>query len=430
MARNQLSAPAAAIKSLEAGTFTTLLNRLDRGGSLQARRLSTGAVQLYWRYTLNGKTHREPVGIYDASAPPKKLEPTSRGFGLAAAVEKCRELASLHESRIQTGGLRELKAETRRVFVAQKQAEVERATHTLDKLLDLYVDHLRQQGRRSHVDASQIFKRHVVEAFPKVAGLPANDVTTDHVLEIQRRLVEAGKGRTSNKLRSYLRAAYQCAQDVKTTASIPVAFKAFGVTNNPAAQTRRLGQFDRADKRPFSLGEMRTYWSLIADASGLEGAVLRLHVLTGGQRIEQLVRLLVKDVRDDAITLYDAKGRPGQGPRLHVVPLVEAARVAVAGLPREGEFAISTTKGAKPISVRTMAGWAQGLVGTRIAGFQLKRVRSGVETLLASKGISRDVRGQLQSHGLTGVQARHYDGHDYLAEKRHALELLVAELRG
>jgi hypothetical protein len=58
----------------------------------------------------------------------------------------------------------------------------------------------------------------------------------------------------------------------------------------------------------------------------------------------------------------------------------------------------------------------------------LKRVRSGVETLLAANGVSREVRGHLQSHGLTGVQARHYDGHDYLAEKRRALELLAAEL--
>lgn len=42
------------------------------------------------------------------------------------------------------------------------------------------------------------------------------------------------------------------------------------------------------------------------------------------------------------------------------------------------------------------------------------------------KGISRDIRGQLQSHGLTGLQARHYDGHEYVAEKRHALEVLCA----
>ena len=68
------------------------------------------------------------------------------------------------------------------------------------------------------------------------------------------------------------------------------------------------------------------------------------------------------------------------------------------------------------------------MVGDAIEDFQLKRIRSGVETLLAANGVSREVRGHLQSHGLTGVQARHYDGHDYMPEKRQAIEVLVREL--
>ena len=39
------------------------------------------------------------------------------------------------------------------------------------------------------------------------------------------------------------------------------------------------------------------------------------------------------------------------------------------------------------------------------------------------------MRGHLQSHGLTGVQARHYDGHDYMREKRSALDILSCELQ-
>ena len=58
----------------------------------------------------------------------------------------------------------------------------------------------------------------------------------------------------------------------------------------------------------------------------------------------------------------------------------------------------------------------------------MKRIRSGVETLLAARGVNREVRGHLQSHGLTGVQARHYDGHDYLAQKRQALAVLMREV--
>ena len=217
MATTQTSGAAAAIKSLEGGAFVTLHSRLDRGGALQARKLSTGAVQLYWRYSLAGKTSREPIGVYDPLAPPKKLQPTPRGYGIAAALEKCRALADIHAERAHTGGLREAKVEERNTFLAQKSAEAEKSTRTLDKLLDAYVAHLKTQGRRSHVDADQIFKRHVNEAWPAVAQTPAADLTPDQVLDMLRRLIEVGKGRTANKLRSYLRAAYQCALDVRTT---------------------------------------------------------------------------------------------------------------------------------------------------------------------------------------------------------------------
>ncbi len=44
--------------------------------------------------------------------------------------------------------------------------------------------------------------------------------------------------------------------------------------------------------------------------------------------------------------------------------------------------------------------------------------------MLALGRVSTDIRGRLQSHGISGVQARHYDGHDDMDEKREALETL------
>lgn len=420
-----------ALRSLQGDAFVTLRSRLERGGALQGRRMASGAVQLYWRYKHAGRNHREPIGLYDSSAPPKKLQPTARGYGIAAALEKCRELAKLQAESAERGGLRALKAEQRREHQSQKERDAELAERTLRKLMETYVAYLSAQGRRSHVDAQQIFKRHVLEAWPRIADAPAVDLTPDQVLDMLRRLIEVGKGRTANKLRSYLRAAYQCALDVKMVAAIPMAFKVFAVVVNPAAQTRRSPQYDRADKRPFTVAELRTYWKLLEAAPGTRAATLRLHLLTGGQRIEQFVRLRRADVSKEAIQLFDLKGRPGQGPRPHPLPLVPMAQAALREIALhegEGEFAISTTRGDKPISVRTLAGWANDLVGDAIEGFQLKRIRSGVETLLAARGVSREVRGHLQSHGLTGVQARHYDGHDYMAEKRHALDAVVREV--
>ena len=65
-----------------------------------------------------------------------------------------------------------------------------------------------------------------------------------------------------------------------------------------------------------------------------------------------------------------------------------------------------------------------GQFADAVEAFNTKRIRSGVETLLASVRVSSETRGRLQSHGIMGVQARHYDGHDYMAEKLEAVETL------
>ena len=415
------------LQALPAGTFVTL-EKLEQGGSLQARRLSTGAVQFYWRYANEGRTHREPVGPYDPVSPPKKLEPTSRGFSVAAARERCRRLSLKHTEHRGIGGLKEAKAVERRHYAADEEAAATRAVYSLSGLLGEYVKHQATQGRISAREATGIFDLHVVGAWPALAQTPASEITQDQVIDMLRRLTEQGKGRTSNKLRTYLRAAYQCAVGVRVTASIPVAFKAYGVHINAVAQTRRDGRFDRADKRPLTADELRAYWRLIEKLPDLRGRCLRLHLLTGGQRIEQLVRLRWTDVRADSITIYDTKGRPGQGARMHMVPIIKAARRDLQAFEHTGDHVFSTTKGVKSISGTTLSGWAAQVVGDAIEGFQLKRVRSGVETLLAANRISREIRGHVQSHGLTGIQAQHYDGHDYMLEKRQALEVLAREL--
>jgi hypothetical protein len=94
----------------------------------------------------------------------------------------------------------------------------------------------------------------------------------------------------------------------------------------------------------------------------------------------------------------------------------------------DSKSVISTSGGRLPIEPSTASNWAHETVAEAMPGFQLKRVRSGVETLLAANDINREVRGHLQSHGITGVQYRHYDGHDYMPQKRQALEVLMSTI--
>lgn len=421
------------ISSLHAGEFARLAKVIP-SGSLEARKLASGGVMLYWRVTAQGKTHREPIGAYDSSASPKTLKPTTKGYSVHAAIRAAEALAQRHYEARAQGGHLALRAAERAANEAAAAEADEVRRHTLEALLTDYCDHLEQLGRPAHRDARSVFKKHVMEPWPKVAALPARDVTTEQVADMMRRALELGRGRTANKLRSYVRAAYQTAWESKVKSRIPVRFKAYRVTSNPAADTRPDETANKPDKRPLSGEELRTYWQIIRDMPGFKGAMLRLHLLTGGQRIEQLVNLKTADAGRDSITLHDAKGRPGKPPRPHTVPLIPAAAAALKECEPRGHFALSTDGGETHLAATTLSAWAVEAASDQIPDFRAKRVRSGVETLLASARISSEIRGRLQSHGISGVQAKHYDGHDYMVEKRHALttlhRLLIAPRSG
>ena len=426
------------IKELRLGQFVSLCKVIP-AGSLEARKVTNGTI-LYWRVTLGGKTERVTIGTYDSKAPPLSLEPTARGFSVMAATRAAEVLAAAHKANLTIGGYRgliEAQAEAARAQAeaeagAKRKAEAIKsaaARFTLRNMLIHYCDHIESLGRRSHKDARSIFKIHVFEAWPSIADEPANQVTGEKVADMMRKTLESGKGRTANKLRSYIRAAYQVAMAARSKASIPVHFKEYRVIHNPGAETAPDENQNNPDKNPLSTKEMREYWQIIKPIQGFRGAVLRLHLLTGGQRIEQLAALLTSNVTDMAITLYDGKGRPGKAPRPHSVPLVTAAATAMRECKSVGTYAISTDGGKTHLSGRTLSKWAVA-AGAGIPGFETKRVRSGVETLLASARIGTEVRGRIQSHGISGVQARHYDGYDYMDEKRHALEILFNLLDG
>lgn len=420
------------INELASGGFITLV-RISPAGSLEARKLATG-ITLYWRVTLDGKAERVIVGRYDSSAPPKSLRPTAKGYSIDAAIRAAEALALAHHANLDIGGHRGLvnaAAEAARAAAAAQAESIRKAEatkreaeqYTLNNLLGDYCDHLQSLGRKSHSDARSIFRIHIAHAWPKIAALPANQVTGEQVADMMRRVIQLGKGRTANKLRSYVRAAYQMAKASRSKASIPVEFKAFNVRSNPASDTEPDESANKADKNPLSAGELRTYWKAIKNIDGFPGALLRLHLLTGGQRLEQLVQLRTDDAQDDSILLYDGKGRPGKPARPHQVPLTDDATVALIECEPKGTFALSTDGGVTHVSAATLSEWAMQ-AGAEIEGFKTKRIRSGVETLLASARISGEHRGRLQSHGISGVQARHYDGHDYMDEKREALNAL------
>ncbi len=372
--------------------------------------------------------------VYEAKLNSRAISKTLGKFPIMS-IEEAKDAARTLAKTVKTDKVDPRDVERQRLAdkASAMAAKAEAEKYTLSALLTAYCDNQEKLGRKSHADARSIFNVHVTRAWPKVAALPANLVTPEQIADMMRRVIQLGKGRTANKLRSYMRAAYQVAKASRSKASIPVEFKAFNVRANPASDTEPDESANKADKNPLSAGELRQYWRSIKGIEGFPGALLRLHLLTGGQRQEQLVQLRTADAQDDSILIYDGKGRPGKPARPHQVPLTHDAAVALMECQPTGTYALSTDGGRTHVSAITLSAWAVQ-AGAEIEGFKTKRIRSGVETLLASARISGEHRGRLQSHGIGGVQARHYDGHDYMEEKRDALNslfrLLTTEATG
>jgi hypothetical protein len=387
-----------------------VIEKIPAGGSLEARKLSSGPVMFYWRHTRAGDTERLP----------KSLQPTHRGYSVSAALEAARDTAKLDQET--PGGMRAERDRVAAARAAENAARELRQRFTLKALCAEYVEWLKAQGKTSWRDAENIFDNHVASAFPDLVEKPAAEVQKSEIVAALRRPHEAGKKTTARKLRAYLRAAYACAVKADSDPTLPKAFADFQVHTNPV-ESIAAGKVQSA-KNPLAPPDLRKYWRALQDEPGVIGAALRLHVLTGGQRTAQLVRVQRSALAGGTLPLLDPKGKRTE-PREHLLPITKRIGIEFAALPARG-FLFSTDGGKTPMHPTSISKWASDVAErSGMENFQLKRVRSGIETMLAAAGVTKHIRGQLQSHGIGGVQDQHYDAHEYLPEKRKAMDLLL-----
>lgn len=395
-----------------------------------AVRATSGAKSFVFESKLNRQTIRRTIGdarawtIDDARAEARRLQ---------TMIDQGTDPRELDRER------EEAKAAAKAAHEAARREAEERKRYTLRALCDAYVAHLETHGKAKSAAATRsAFKCHVIEAHPKIADTPARDVTAHQVAAVVRKVREAGKERSAGILRSYLSAAFNAARRAPFDASLPADLIAFGVEHNPVEVVATIPV--KAGNRTLSADELRAY--LLALGDELRDQALRLALLGGGQRLAQLLRARVNDYdeRTRTLRLWDAKGKR-RDPREHLLPLAPKAAALVETLierakTKEAEWAkdgkrpadftnlwLFSTHGRVAMTETTPGKRAAAICAAmRCEPFDLRDIRRTCETMLAGMGISRETRAQLLSHGISGVQAAHYDRHSYTNEKRTALE--------
>jgi hypothetical protein len=376
------------------------------------RIMPNGGKTLFFQARFNGEVIRVTIGRYS---------------GVAASAEAGRKRA------------KEINADLANGIDPRPERKAADAA-TFGDMMTGYVEMLEAKGKKSAGNVKTQIAADIEKKQRKIWSKRAAEIDLDDCVKIVATITDKGKKRQADKIRSYIRSAFSEAIKARGNVNAPAKLRNMNIKMNPARDMVKVEGSSQARTRALSLSEFQAYWSHVKEQPEPGRSIMMLHVLTGGQRMDQLARAGLHDIDNDTqtLTLLDFKGRRSE-PRRHSIPLLPEARACIDRITGAGEYVFSCDGGIRPINkkyigervdkIRDAMKEANELEGGH---FTPGTIRATIETRLAAKPyrVSSDVLGQLLSHGMGGVQQRHYQHHNFHEEKLEALEMLQRMVEG
>jgi hypothetical protein len=376
------------------------------------RIMPNGGKTLFFQARFNGEVIRVTIGRYS---------------GVAASAEAGRKRA------------KEINADLANGIDPRPERKAADAA-TFGDMMTGYVEMLEAKGKKSAGNVKTQIAADIEKKQRKIWSKRAAEIDLDDCVKIVATITDKGKKRQADKIRSYIRSAFSEAIKARGNVNAPAKLRNMNIKMNPARDMVKVEGSSQARTRALSLSEFQAYWSHVKEQPEPGRSIMMLHVLTGGQRMDQLARAGLHDIDNDTqtLTLLDFKGRRSE-PRRHSIPLLPEARACIDRITGAGEYVFSCDGGIRPINkkyigervdkIRDAMKEAEELEGGH---FTPGTIRATIETRLAAKPyrVSSDVLGQLLSHGMGGVQQRHYQHHNFHEEKLEALEMLQRMVEG
>jgi integrase len=305
---------------------------------------------------------------------------------------------------------------------------------TFGDLMTAYVELLESQGKLSVQAVRNQIAKDIEQAHPKLWEAPAASIDLDDCMKVVGQLKDEDKPRQADKIRSYIRTAFSEAINARGDVNMPASMRRLNIKFNPARDMRKVKGSSKAKDRALSLAEFKTYWEHVQELPAPKKSLAILHILTGGQRQQQLARVKIADIDNDtsSMTILDFKGRRDE-PRRHIVPLLPETLEAISNITGSGEYVFSCDGGKTPIHNAYLNDITKSICekmqeNNELEGspFTAGTIRATIETRLIAKpySVSGDVLANLLSHGMGGVQQRHYQHHSFFEEKLDALNKL------
>ena len=343
-------------------------------------------------------------------------------------LAKARDIAREWKNDIKKGIDPRDKAEAaRRAVEAANRAEESKAKNTFEAAWSEYVEERRvdRNGRNRTLGVVDgVIKKHII---PKLGARPLSEISRVETNDFLRQIAK-GTPTHARRIASYLATFGKWAENDGRVED----------GESPFANLKRFGTENRRE-RVLTDNEIRVIWKVSADM-GAFGRAVRLMLATG-QRRSEVGDLAWREIEGNLWTIPAERTKPG---RAHLVPLSLLALSILADAPRLGVH-VFTTRSAPKGDTIPISGWSKsktrldtlaiealreqtGDAKATIPEWHLHDLRRTAATLMTRRGVSRLVVGKVLNHAEQGVTGQHYDLHDYLPEKRQALDLWGARL--
>jgi len=276
---------------------------------------------------------------------------------------------------------------------------------TYAELVDRYTDlHLTPNTRSGAYIRASLLHKNMGHLFTRQAA----GITKRELIAVIDAIMATGKAQSAVNVLRRLKMVFNWAADRDL------------IPTNPCERIRPPAKTVERD-RVLSDREIAAVWRASCELPSPFGEMYRMLMLTGQRRTE-VSTMRWSEVNGDLWTIPREKVKKD---RPHTVPLSPAAQTLLSSLearPRFSDdgFVFSTTGGASASSNFWKVKLAiDKLSGT--TGWTIHDIRRTVRSKLAELGVPREVARKILNHE-DGKVDRIYNRHEYLAEKREALE--------
>ena len=382
------------VESLRPWTRQRDISDPERRG-LVLRIEPTGSKLWLFRYKFDGKPHRLSLGSYP-------------GMSLALA----RAEAQAHRELLDRG-IDPRTARRARRPAPLSDAPVSGGKHSMEFLAHEFLERHVKPNRRRPEYVQRILGRDVLPAWQ---GRDARTITPREVIELLDGIVARGSRVMANRVASLLAQMFR-----------------FGihraiVENSPVMLLYRPGGKERPRARALSEEELKAFLQNLDDACRFQRLphILRVLLLTLQRRSElALAEWREFDFKGKTWTIPDAHAKAGKG---HVVPLsgwaieeFQKLKVMADG----SRYVLPSAEKTAPIDpkyiTRSVARCLKRFKKYGIADFTPHDLRRTGRTGLARLGVKVEIAERVLNHARERMEAT-YDVHDYIEEKREALE--------